>query len=386
MDPQPVTPIEQQGPRFPLLPTFLVLLLSISTGFLGYQNWQQRKELASLRTLPTPISTTPPTTNWKTYTNVSYKITFEYPSNIEIEINQVDSRNYIEFIFDKNSPNPFTIKASIKYPANQTKYLIDTGPYGSRKIADNVWDTYSLSLDEGLQLEKNNVLYSVIYPPSRETIVNQILSTFQFLEQSQTTNTSAWKTYETRDYDVKVTFQVPQSWLNTYGNFVEQSFAGQSGLQFCLTITKKSLMEKIRKPVYAGGVPCSIEWFGFGGLSKDYEAGRGGGFSDTNGFTVENGRYYYLMNLDRKIDISTYVIDSYVNPYGIQFLIVNGANYPSGEMAGGPVSGTPGSNTWGALVNVPTGRIAGLAIEMKKTLGDETLLKQILSTFQFTAN
>lgn len=326
MDPQSPEPLAPQPRRFPLLPSLLVLLLGISSGFLGYQNWQLQKEISSLSSLPPSSPTLNPTTNWqtytdkqksfsfqypqdwttddeqllgsrkeidfiynrttvlalsiianynnatgkpfksleeyigqritkarnittgnlngklitdtgeeghvipyqeailfspnntnilslyyqaayyenpqadeilnqilstfqfleqtanwKTYTNDSYKITFQYPPNLEMEINQVYSRNYIEFIFDKNSPNPFTIKASTKYPANQTKYLIDTGPYGSRNIGDNVWDMYSLSLDEGLQLEKNNVLYSVIYPPSRETTVNQILSTFQFL-------------------------------------------------------------------------------------------------------------------------------------------------------------------------------------------------------------
>lgn len=186
MDPEPIPTPPQ--PKKPIVLIIFAILLFLSTIFLAYQNLQLKKQILILQTTPTPPTslTTPtpdPTENWKTHRSEKYYLQFKYPNDIPVEIIQTDSANSIQFIFAKSAPNSFTIKASTKYPPNQSRYLIDTEPSETKEIFGEKWNVYLLSADEGLQLEKNNVLYSVIYPNSREKLVYQILSTFKFLEQ-----------------------------------------------------------------------------------------------------------------------------------------------------------------------------------------------------------
>jgi hypothetical protein len=140
---------------------------------------------------PTPTATADPTANWKTYINDKYKFSFKYPSTLLMEINEVDTSNYVQLIFNKSLEDSFTVKASIKYPANQSKHLLDTQPIGTKVFDSNVWSVFELTNNSGLQLEKNEVLYSIIYPDSTKTLVDQILSTFKFLGASPTPSAKA---------------------------------------------------------------------------------------------------------------------------------------------------------------------------------------------------
>lgn len=194
--PEPVVsqvPVVEPKRKFPVMYLVLLLLslgLLASTAFLYYQNQQLKTILASYQTqtvaTPTPSSQSPsptldPAANWKTYTNDTYKLSFKYPSNLNIEINQVDTANYVQVIFDKSSNNSFNIKASVKYPINQPKFLLDTESTGTKNINGKLWSVFELPNGSlGMQLEENSILYSVIYPVSEGTVVDQILSTFQF--------------------------------------------------------------------------------------------------------------------------------------------------------------------------------------------------------------
>ena len=163
---------------------FVVASLSI-TGFLYYQNQQLKSMLASYQNTPspTPTATTDPTANWKTYTNDAYKFSFKYPGDLNIENNQVDTSNYIQLIFNKSLTDSFTIEASTKYPVNQPKYLLDTQPIGTKNINGYDWGLFKLpNNSSGTQIEINSVLYSIIYPTENEAGIDQILSTFKFLD------------------------------------------------------------------------------------------------------------------------------------------------------------------------------------------------------------
>lgn len=87
----PEIPVIEPKPKFPVM--YLVLLLAslvllASTAFLYYQNIQLKNMLINYQTQPTssptPVSTTDPTANWKTYTDAKYNFSFKYPQSLEI--------------------------------------------------------------------------------------------------------------------------------------------------------------------------------------------------------------------------------------------------------------------------------------------------------------
>lgn len=121
------------------------------------------------------------TADWKNYENKKYKFSLNYPASQNIEVNEVNNDNYIQLIFDKSSTGSFSIKASIGYSVNQSKYLLDTESIGTKNINGQLWSQFKLPNNyQGLQLEKNAILYSITYPTSKEIEVAQILSTFKF--------------------------------------------------------------------------------------------------------------------------------------------------------------------------------------------------------------
>ncbi len=79
----------KSSPVLPVLLIILVLLLAASTAFLYYQNMQLKNMLASYQTQPvvsptpityqSPVPTTDPTTNWKTYINTKFGFSIKYP-------------------------------------------------------------------------------------------------------------------------------------------------------------------------------------------------------------------------------------------------------------------------------------------------------------------
>jgi len=97
--------------------TALVLFFLGTTGFLTYQNFQLRKQVAGIpptpsstvgtptptatASSPTTVESTPtqePMTNWKSYTNDRYNFTFKYPSDWEYQENSSKTQNTIDYL------------------------------------------------------------------------------------------------------------------------------------------------------------------------------------------------------------------------------------------------------------------------------------------------
>lgn len=196
----------------------------------------------------------------------------------------------------------------------------------------------------------------------------------------QPNGTSNWKAYSLKTVDLE--FKLPPI-FNSYGVMKEEIKPGEKGTQLCMTFAKKTSFLLV-KPVFAGGSFCSINYFGFGTVSPDYEAGRGGGFTDLLGFTIENGKYYARQNLDRKFEITSNLVKEVRSQFGVQVLKITGKNSTTGEWQG-PIAGTPGDGRIGALVNTTNTIYPGVAIEME--LGGnltEVVFDQILSTLRFS--
>lgn len=200
------------------------------------------------------------------------------------------------------------------------------------------------------------------------------------IQTDQSTSASNWKTYSLKTIDLE--FKLPPV-FNSYGEMKEEIKPGGKGTQLCMTFAKKTSFLLV-KPVFAGGSFCSINYFGFGTVSLDYEAGRGGGFTDLLGFTIENGKYYAKQNLDRKFEIPANLVKEVRSQYGVQILKITGKNSTTGEWQG-PIAGTPGEGRIGALINTTNTIYPGIVIEMELSGSlTEEVFDQILSSLRFS--
>lgn len=208
----------------------------------------------------------------------------------------------------------------------------------------------------------------------------QLPYTSQPAVTEQPNGTSNWLTYSLKTVDLE--FKLPPI-FNSYGEMKEEIKPGEKGTQLCMTFAKKTSFILV-KPIFAGGGFCMINYFGFGTVSPDYEAGREGGFTDLLGFTIENGKYYFRQNFNRKFEIPSNLVKKVRNQYGVQILKITGKNSTTGEWQG-PIAGTPGDGRIGALVNTTNTVYPGVAIEMELSGNlTEVVFDQILSTLRFS--
>jgi|GEM_PF-737824 len=194
--------------------------------------------------------------------------------------------------------------------------------------------------------------------------------------------TANWRTHTVKT--ISLEFKLPPS-FDKYGDFSETSYPGQKGSELCATFPSQSTFNFI-KPVSAGGNFCYISIFGLATTSLDYMAGRGGSFSDLQGYTFENNKYFAKLNqnVDKKFEIPSNLAKELTSDYGIKILRVIGKNSTSGEWQG-PISGTPGDGSIGAILNTTNKTYPGITIVMNLKDGlDENTFDQILSTFKFT--
>jgi hypothetical protein len=161
---------------------------------------------------------------------------------------------------------------------------------------------------------------------------------------------------------------------------------GEKGKQFCIEYTKVDVVSLLVKRVLAGGGACLPQNFGFGTTSIDYEVGRSGGFGDLQGYVYENGKYYAKMVLGKRFEIPVDLAKEITNPNGVKILRIIGKDEASLDpnISAFSISGTPGNESMGALVNLSNNSTySGVAFQMKldsKLTSD--LFDQILSTIE----
>lgn len=167
---------------------------------------------------------------------------------------------------------------------------------------------------------------------------------------------------------LNVSFKLPPEITEESGKLSEKVYSGQKGTMLTFFDTDSQVLQ-----------PFSV-----GTTSVDYLDGRGGLFSDLQGFIKEGDKYMAKFVQGRTFDIPTNLVTEINNDdFGIIRII--GQSYTTGEYRG-PIAGTPGDGYVGAIINIPLNKTyTGLTINMK--LDDEHTIKlfdQILSTFKFT--
>lgn len=134
---------------------------------------------------PTPTSSSIPdeTTNWKTYANEKFKISFKYPSNLGLTIR--DNTNKLIAILE-DSKGSFTLVS--EPTSDEFKNL---NPQKTVTINNIRWDVfYSAGSCDGLtacpqiipyyRTTRNNLIYDFTFGLREEDLIT-ILNTFKFL-------------------------------------------------------------------------------------------------------------------------------------------------------------------------------------------------------------
>lgn len=195
--PPPNPRIKEARPyNWPIIILSLLLLVAIgfagSFGYLYYQTSQQPPVAEEPITTPTP--TPNPTANWETYTNTEYNYSIQFPPAWRTQqiaagagdIEATSSATHVEiFNPDIKTYNPSTGSnqgfITVQYFDLLPEQFSDITP--NTQLGDvkaiKIDNTYYVTLEKGI-LE---ILVNLPTDTTKQSLFNQILSTFQFIDQ-----------------------------------------------------------------------------------------------------------------------------------------------------------------------------------------------------------
>ena len=195
----------------PILIIVFIALIAGAGGFLVYQ--KQTKPSPS----PTPPSqqinqpspTSDPTTNWETYINTKYEYSIKYPTDWNIEPSgSQDNVIFLPINYDKTDKPP-EVSIHLMNQANATAEDLVYGQFDYKTVNHN-----------GITFLIGATTYTVGGPTSQKvqdqakSTLNKMYSTFKFLSQNQTTDTTNWKTYT--NTAAKISIKYPPYWEIAY--------------------------------------------------------------------------------------------------------------------------------------------------------------------------
>lgn len=206
--------------------------------------------------------------------------------------------------------------------------------------------------------------------------VTQVSPTINANNESNSSITANWITYTIPE--VGLQFKLPPS----YGDVKEQIVPGEKGTQICLESRVKTSFHIVNQ-AYAGG-GCNSNYSSnirIGTTSFDYEAGRSGSFTDLQGFTIQNGKYYAKFVSGKTVDLPQNATTKISNINNIDVLKIKGKFDPND----GPSLMNSLGDDIGLLINTNKTTYTGMAMAFKLSndVTEETV-DQIISTVKFT--
>ncbi|OGV91334.1 hypothetical protein A2783_05160 [Microgenomates group bacterium RIFCSPHIGHO2_01_FULL_45_11] len=214
-------PSASQQPKKSLLPLLVSLLVVISLATAAYlfsQNQKLQSQLTQLSLSPTPSPSETlakeETADWNIYTNTEYGYSFKYPLSWKTEALAAGAQgkeapsnarglNVVEMDSTKNYPDitiqGFDLEPSYLEEGTKVQVTINNIEMTKRdtKQETNLFtQTYTFRTPGGKYLE---ILFSYDSTLSTLQIINQILSTFKFLDSENTS-------------PIKTSYTVPTNW------------------------------------------------------------------------------------------------------------------------------------------------------------------------------
>ena len=165
----------------------------------------------------------------------------------------------------------------------------------------------------------------------------------------------------------------------------EQKIDGEKGFAYCIDFSKTLSWNFLARKVFAGAAGCYSKDFGAGGTSIDFEAARGGGFLDTQGFIFEDSAVTFKFTQTKSFEIPASLVKEVVtNKNGVEIVKVVGKNEKNDSPF--PVMGTPGEGYIGAIINLHGTDLTGAAFQYstETQILTEEEFNQILDTIKYT--
>lgn len=179
------------------------------------------------------------------------------------------------------------------------------------------------------------------------------------IELDTRTDRTGWQTTTFVAGSKTIKLQIPPSIVQNAA--IEQSSTqGETGTQICHVLKEKEL--SFIPQAYAGGAHCLQGILTIGAISADYEAGRSTGFSDTKGY-VQKGTTFFVKGISGEVALNNSSVALATNAQGVQYLKIMGEN--DGEDGAFPISGTPGKDRIGAIINLNDPDFPALSLDME---------------------
>lgn len=159
-------------------------------------------------------------------------------------------------------------------------------------------------------------------------------------------DTSNWSTYKSEE--LGFSFKYPAG----LGELEEFITPGNTGFKFTLTTKKK---------------PSPLK---FSGVTLDYQASRGGSFGDSQGYQVDDGKYYFIFTNNKLVEFG---VEEIVEAAIGDIIIIDPVSMENTLIG-------PGRNNFGALVNIDSERFRGLSIWSNL---EKSLIYSVVRTLDF---
>jgi len=174
-------------------------------------------------------------------------------------------------------------------------------------------------------------------------------------------NPTEWQSYGIESIGMEI--KLPEN-LSNKGEWKEQIIPGEKGSILCFS-NKTSQ-----------GANCTSEILIIGGSSTDFSEGRGGMFTDLQGFRKENGKYFIKTTGGNEFELISSKNKKLINTNGVEIIKI------LGETNG---TGTPQEGYIGAIVNTKNSKYPGISVQLKLSEGiSEYEFDQILESLKFT--
>lgn len=206
---------------------FLAVFFAVGISVGTYLTRNQEPPAKTIVSTPTAVPATNPTATWKTFTNSQYGYFFRYPDTRYVTDN--DFKNiYLSFKDKKkaigeraivvsvsNTPQEDFLKQHIKLEIGADNSQVKPEPYnlggieGIKIIVNTAAGTSEFYIFARYKNSSYIIGGPAVFETSGKKEMDQILSTFKFLDQTETSGMENWKTYSSSKYSFM--FQYPNS-------------------------------------------------------------------------------------------------------------------------------------------------------------------------------
>lgn len=236
-----------------IIVSFLTIFSLAASGWLFYQNLQLQKQISQLQTQPSPSPAASPvanpTANWKTYTNPSLKYLLKYPQSWEIqEYPDADLPYVLHRLELRNNNKPqlvieiykeLRVKTVPEDKVVRSEQITISGVTGTKN-----WHNSFGPPAEIIIIFDTKTYRILLQDANQNQTVDQILSTFKFLDQNSQTSSctpkfkvesgpelTASEAYSQKCYEAKTKEECEK--VDIYREST-QNFGNSDGIPDCL--------------------------------------------------------------------------------------------------------------------------------------------------------